>query len=67
MHLHRLPWPKEALQAVGDQDVTLRVTLSYFVEPNRSAKLAGTAPLRFARSPVRCEDRRRVSKNFGDG
>lgn len=34
MHLHRLPWPKDALQELGDQDVTLRVTLSYFVEPN---------------------------------
>jgi hypothetical protein len=34
MHLHRLPWPQEVLQELGDQDVTLRVTLSYFVEPN---------------------------------
>lgn len=34
MHLHRLPWPREALQALGDRDVTLRVTLSYFIEPN---------------------------------
>jgi hypothetical protein len=34
MHLHRLPWPEEALEALGEQDVTLRVTLSYFVEPN---------------------------------
>jgi hypothetical protein len=34
MHLHRLPWPKEALQTLGEQDVMLRVTLSYFVEPN---------------------------------
>src|SRR5262249_13464112 len=34
MHLHHLPWPKDALQALGDQDVSLRVTLSYFVEPN---------------------------------
>lgn len=34
MHLHHLPWPKEALQALGDQDVILRITLSYFVEPN---------------------------------
>src|SRR5438094_306074 len=24
MHLHRLPWPREALQALGDLDVTLR-------------------------------------------
>lgn len=34
MHLHRLPWPRDALLALGDQDVELRVTLSYFVEPN---------------------------------
>jgi hypothetical protein len=34
MHLHRLPWPKDALQALGHLDVTLRVTLSYFIEPN---------------------------------
>jgi Subtilase family len=34
MHVHRLPWPSEVLQTLGDQDVTLRVTLSYFVEPN---------------------------------
>jgi hypothetical protein len=34
MHLHRLPWPKEILQELGAQDVTLRVTLSYFIEPN---------------------------------
>lgn len=34
MHLHHLPWPREELLALGDQDVELRVTLSYFVEPN---------------------------------
>jgi len=34
MHLHRLPWPREELLALGDQDVELRVTLSYFIEPN---------------------------------
>jgi hypothetical protein len=34
MHLHRLPWPRAELLALGDQDVELRVTLSYFVEPN---------------------------------
>ena len=33
-HLHRLPWPRDELLALGDQDVELRVTLSYFVEPN---------------------------------
>ena len=34
MHLHRLPWPREELLALGAHDVELRVTLSYFVEPN---------------------------------
>ncbi|WP_412179493.1 S8 family peptidase [Variovorax paradoxus] len=34
MHLHALPWPIDQLQALGETDVTLRVTLSYFIEPN---------------------------------
>lgn len=34
MHLHRLPWPKEELLHLGNADVELRVTLSYFIEPN---------------------------------
>lgn len=34
MHLHELPWPKEVLEALGETDVTLRITLSYFIEPS---------------------------------
>jgi len=34
MHLHHLPWPKEALQELGEIEVEMRVTLSYFIEPN---------------------------------
>lgn len=34
MHLHDLPWPTDILEALGDTIVTLRVTLSYFIEPN---------------------------------
>ncbi len=34
MHLHDLPWPKQALEELGQTSVQLRVTLSYFVEPN---------------------------------
>lgn len=34
MHLHSLPWPKQALLDLGDVEVELRVTLSYYVEPN---------------------------------
>jgi hypothetical protein len=34
MKLHRLPWPKEELAALGEAQVELRATLSYFIEPN---------------------------------
>jgi hypothetical protein len=34
MNLHRLPWPRNELAALGEMDVELRITLSYFIEPN---------------------------------
>lgn len=33
MHVHKLPWPKEILQSLGETPVMLKVTLSYFIEP----------------------------------
>ena len=33
MHQHELPWPKETLEAAGDLEIQMRVTLSYFIEP----------------------------------
>lgn len=33
MHLYELPWPKEILEGLGEVDVEMRITLSYFVEP----------------------------------
>jgi hypothetical protein len=33
MHVHELPWPSDILLGLGDMEVTLRVTLSYFIEP----------------------------------
>ena len=38
MHLHELPWPTEVLHELGDVEVRLRVTLSYFIEPNPSRR-----------------------------
>ncbi|NJD65723.1 MAG: S8 family peptidase [Chloroflexi bacterium] len=38
MHLHALPWPVEVLAEMGAAHVRLRVTLSYFVEPNPSRR-----------------------------
>ncbi|WP_424535516.1 S8 family peptidase [Sphaerisporangium viridialbum] len=36
MRLHTLPWPSDQLQDLFDARVRMRVTLSYFIEPNPS-------------------------------
>ncbi len=33
MHLYRLPWPTQVLQELGDVEVKMKITLSYFIEP----------------------------------
>ncbi|HXT16634.1 MAG TPA: S8 family peptidase [Gemmatimonadaceae bacterium] len=40
MHMHSLPWPVDALRELGaaGAQVHMRVTLSYFVEPNPSRR-----------------------------
>jgi hypothetical protein len=38
MNLHALPWPTDELEALGAAEVEMRVTLSYFIEPNPSAR-----------------------------
>ena len=45
LRLHKLPWPQEQLRDLFGAGVRLRVTLSYFVEPNPSSRgLAGPVP-----------------------
>jgi len=34
MNLHQLPWPRNELEQLGETEVELRVTLSYYIEPN---------------------------------
>jgi hypothetical protein len=34
MKLHALPWPRDVLEQLQETPVTLRITLSYFIEPN---------------------------------
>ena len=34
MNLHKIPWPTDVLYDLGEAQVVLRITLSYFVEPN---------------------------------
>ncbi|MDO5285812.1 MAG: S8 family peptidase [Actinomycetia bacterium] len=38
MNLHELPWPTEQLESLGETKVSMRVTLSYFIEPNPSSR-----------------------------
>ena len=38
LRLHSLPWPEEVLQSLGAANVALRVTLSYFIEPNAARR-----------------------------
>lgn len=37
MHIHALPWPKEVLEFLREENVTMKVTLSYFIEPGPGA------------------------------
>lgn len=38
MVFHSLPWPADELLQLGETEISLRVTLSYFVEPNPSKR-----------------------------
>lgn len=38
IHYYELPWPKEILENLGSANVILKVTLSYFIEPNPGDK-----------------------------
>lgn len=38
MNLHQLPWPIDQLNDLGETTVAMRVTLSYFIEPNPSSR-----------------------------
>ncbi len=75
MNLHQLPWPIEQLTDLGETQVRLRVTLSYFVEPNPSSRgwngryVYPSHGLRFAiRRPEESVDsfRQRINKQARD-
>jgi len=34
MNYYELPWPKDALLELGEKDIKMRITLSYFIEPS---------------------------------
>jgi len=70
VHFYDLPWPRAALERLENEIVTMKVTLSYFIEPNLTGR-AATRPdtyrsfvLRFAmkkRSETDANFRNRIS------
>src|SRR5262249_32648032 len=40
MHFYNLPWPTTALEQLENEIVIMKVTLSYFIEPNLTGKAA---------------------------
>lgn len=40
MHFYDLPWPKHVLEALENEIVMMKITLSYFIEPNLNGKAA---------------------------
>lgn len=34
MHVYELPWPVDVLESLGDKEVKLRITLSYYIDPS---------------------------------
>jgi Subtilase family len=40
MHFYDLPWPRTALEQIENEIVIMKVTLSYFIEPNLTGKAA---------------------------
>ena len=58
-HFYRLPWPKDILERLGERDVRLEVTLSYFIEPNPGSS-AAIDPQRYQSFGLRFDLRRRL-------
>ena len=58
LHLYQLPWPRAGLAALAERDVRLRVTLSYFIDPNPSAD-APLAPARYRSFGLRFDLRKK--------
>lgn len=42
-HLYDLPWPSDVLSDLAENRITLKVTLSYFIEPNPGNKMYADA------------------------
>jgi hypothetical protein len=64
LKVHPLPWPKEVLEGMSNTEVKMRVTLSYFVEPN-PARRGWRSRYRYASHLLRF-DVMRATENLKD-
>ncbi|WP_107667414.1 S8 family peptidase [Cyanothece sp. BG0011] len=62
MNFHTLPWPTEELEKLGESIVELKVTLSYFIEPNPGER-GWTKKHRYASHGLRFEVKRPLESN----
>jgi hypothetical protein len=46
VHYYNLPWPRRALDELGEKNVQLKITLSYFIEPS-PGEMAPVTPARY--------------------
>jgi hypothetical protein len=59
VHFYELPWPRTALEMLENEIVTMKVTLSYFVEPNLTGR-AATRPDTYRSFGLRFEMKKRT-------
>lgn len=68
MKWHQLPWPVDVLEELGADEVRLRVTLSYFVEPNptrstcQQSNRYSSAKLRFVLKGINDDDEEAIAR-----
>lgn len=62
MHFYDLPWPRAALEQLENEIVTMKVTLSYFIEPNLTGK-AATRPDTYRSFGLRFDMKKRTETN----
>jgi hypothetical protein len=58
-HYYDLPWPQQAFEVLEDEEVKLKITLSYFIDPNPGA-LASLDPYRYQSFGLRFDLKRRL-------
>lgn len=63
-HYYSLPWPKETLEQIGNTEIKLKITLSYFIEPSPGLS-ASIDPQRYQSFGLRFDLRRKNETIIG--